>query len=99
MSNILPFPAPPRMGAQGTQGQQGRAGQGGVMQTIMNQFMHGMGPEQILEQMSGPEVRQAKQIIHGKSPGQLKSIAYNMAAQRGVKIEDLAAQMGIRLPG
>ncbi|MBQ8617672.1 MAG: hypothetical protein IJ418_09170 [Clostridia bacterium] len=100
MNNILRFPSPPRMQQpqQPRQGQPGQQRAGNPMQAIMDRFMSGMRPEQILDQMEGPEVRQARQIIHGKSPAQLKSIARNMAAQRGVKLEELAAQMGIRLP-
>lgn len=95
MNNVIQFPAPPRM--QQPQ-QSGHRQQINPIQSIMNQFMQGVNPEQILDQMTGPEVKQAKQILHGKNPAQLKSIAYNMAKQRGVKIEDLAAQMGLHLP-
>lgn len=93
MNNVLRFP-----GAQRAQQPPAQPRQNGPMQTIVDRYMHGVHPEQILDQMAGPEVRQAKQIIHGKSPAQLKSIAMNMAKQRGVNIEDLAAQLGVRLP-
>ena len=68
------------------------------MQMIMDRFMQGMNPEAILDQMGGPQARQAKQIIHGKNPAQLRSIAMNMAQQRGVNLGELAQQLGVRLP-
>ena len=70
----------------------------GPMQMIMDRFMSGMNPETILDQMAGPQARQAKQIIHGKSTAQLRSIAMNMAQQRGVNLGELAQQLGVRLP-
>lgn len=65
---------------------------------IMDRFTQGMNPEAILDQIGGPQARQAKQIIHGKNPAQLRSIAMNMAQQRGVNIADVAQSLGIRLP-
>lgn len=96
MNNVIQFPAPPRVQQQPTQGTQ--KPQINPMQMIMGQFMQGINPERILDQMTGPEVKQARQIIHGKNPNQLKSIAYNMAQQRGVRLEDLAATLGVNLP-
>ena len=68
------------------------------MQMIMDRFMQGISPEAILDQIGGPQARQAKQIIHGKNPAQLRSIAMNMAQQRGVNIADVAQSLGIRMP-
>lgn len=98
MNNMIPFPAPPRMARQTQQGQQRQPRQGGPMKMIMDRFMNGMNPEAILDQMGGPQARQAKQIIHGKSPAQLRGIAMNMAQQRGVNLGELAQQLGVRLP-
>ena len=94
MNNVIQFPAPTRVQQQNSNGFK----QQNPMQIIMGQFMQGMNPESILDQMVGQEAKQAKQIIHGKNPAQLKSIAYNMAQQRGVKLEDLAANLGLKLP-
>lgn len=96
MNNVLRFPGGQGMAQAPAQAQKR---QGNPMQMIMDRFMSGMRPEAILDQMAGPQAAQAKKIISGKNPEQLKSIAYNMAQQRGVRIEDLAAQMGIKLPG
>lgn len=96
MNNVLRFPA--AQNPQNTQ-QMGGARQTSPMQMIMDRFMSGIQPEQILEQMAGPEVKQARQIIHGKNAAQLRTIAMNMAQQRGVRLEELAAQLGVKLPG
>lgn len=81
------------------QGGQGQQGQANPLQMIMNQVMQGMSPAGIVERIGGPQASQAKQIISGKSQAQLKDIAYNMARQRGVDLAQMAAQMGINLPG
>lgn len=92
MSNMLRFPN------QQIASQQSGQGQTNPMNAIMNQFMNGMSPMAILNRMAGPQVNQAKQIINGKNQDQLRQIAMNMAAQRGVDLNNLAQQMGINLP-
>ena len=91
-NNILNFPNVPKTQNVSNQGQFN------PMQIIMNQFMNGMSPMAILNRMAGPQVNQAKQIIGGKNQDQLRQIAMNMAAQRGVDLNNLAQQMGINLP-
>lgn len=95
MNNILPFPLPPRMTQQGQGGQQR---QNSPMQAIVGQFMGGMTPMAILDRIGGPQARQARQIIGGKSESQLRDIAMNMARQRGVDLSSLAQQLGVKLP-
>ena len=92
MNNILPFPAPPRQ-AQPAQRQQGNP-----MQAIVSQFMGGMSPMAILDRIGGPQAQQAKKLIGGKNENQLREIATNMAKQRGVDLESLAQQLGVRIP-
>lgn len=92
MSNMLRFPN------QQNAPQQSGQGQTHPMNVIMNQFMNGMSPMAILNRMAGPQVNQAKQIIGGKNQDQLRQIAMNMAAQRGVDLNNLAQQMGFNLP-
>ena len=94
MNNILPFPAPPRM----QQGQPAQSRQGNPMQAIVGQFMNGVSPMAILDRIGSPQAQQAKQIIGGKSEGQLRQIAMNMAKQRGVDLDALAQQMGVQIP-
>ena len=90
MNNMIPFPTPPRAAQQ--QGQQN------PMQAIRDQFMRGVSPTAILDRMAGPQVKQARQIISGKSENQLREIATNMAKQRGVDLNALAQQMGVKIP-
>lgn len=95
MNNMIPFPAPPRMERQTQKGQQRAAN---PMQAIVNQFMGGMSPMDILNRIGGPQAQQAKQLIGGKSENQLREIATNMARQRGVDLGSLAQQLGVRIP-
>lgn len=44
-----------------------------------------------------PQIRQYMQITQGKNPQQLKSIAENMAKERGISLRDLALNLGIPL--
>lgn len=89
MNNMIPFPMPPRAE---------QPGQANPMQMIRDQFMRGMTPTAILERMAGPQANQARQIISGKNPNQLREIAMNMAKQRGVDLNSLAQQMGVKIP-
>lgn len=89
MNNMIPFPTPPRAA---------QPGQTSPMQMIRDQFMRGMTPTAILERMAGPQANQARQIINGKNPNQLREIAMNMAKQRGVDLNSLAQQMGVKIP-
>ena len=45
-----------------------------------------------------PQVAQALKMIQGKNPQQLKTMAENMAKERGVSINDIARQLGINNP-
>lgn len=56
---------------------------------------------QMIQQMAGKDQRaaQAMQMMSGKNPSQLRQIAENMARERGVSLDDMAAQMGFRKNG
>ena len=43
-------------------------------------------------------LNQAMQMVNGKSESQVRQIAENMARERGVDLNQLAGQMGIKLP-
>ena len=53
---------------------------------------------QMIQQMAGKDQRaaQAMQMMSGKNPSQLRQIAENMARERGVSLDDMAAQMGVQ---
>ena len=65
------------------------------------QMIQGSGnPMQMLMGMAqnNPALGQALQMVSGKTPAEMERIAYDMAKQRGVDLNQLAKQMGIRLP-
>lgn len=57
-------------------------------------------PMGVLNQLMGsnPEMGQVMRLIYGKNSNQLKQTAMNMARERGVSLEQLASEMGLRLP-
>lgn len=67
---------------------------------ILQMVQRGGNPQQIIMQAArqNPVLQQAMQMINGKSPQQIRDMAYQIAAQRGVNLEQFAQQMGIRLP-
>lgn len=67
---------------------------------MLDAMRRGQNPRQILLTMAqnNPQVRQAMQMLNGKSPDQLRQIATNMAAERGTTIETVARQLGLQLP-
>ena len=64
---------------------------------IMSAIRGGAAPERILQQlaMSDPRVGQARQIMAGKSPRQIRQICENMCRERGITPESVAQQLGI----
>ena len=45
-----------------------------------------------------PRVHQVMQMVNGKTPAEMEKIARQMAEQRGVDLNQLAQQIGVRLP-
>ena len=70
------------------------------MNQIMNALQQGVNPNQIAMQLAqnNPSVRQAMQLVNGKTPEQVRDMAFQMAKQRGVDLYQLARNMGIQLP-
>lgn len=70
------------------------------MAMLMNAVRGGGNPAALIEQMavSNPQVKQAVNMMRGKSPQQLRTMAENMANERGVSINDVARQLGIVVP-
>lgn len=60
----------------------------------------GGDPTQILTQMSrtNPMVGQVMRMTNGKTPGEMRNMAQEMARQRGVDLNQLAESMGLKLP-
>lgn len=68
------------------------------MAMMMQMMRSGGDPNAILQQMANqnPQVRQFMRIINGKTPRQLENITRNAARERGVNLEDLMKQFGLR---
>lgn len=67
---------------------------------IMQMAQRGVDPNRLAQQLiqQNPAVQQAAQMMQGKTPAQIKQMAYNRAAQMGVDLNQMAKDMGIKLP-
>lgn len=67
---------------------------------ILQAVQNGANPNQIISNLiqQNPAFRQAMQAVNGKTPDQIRDMAYQMAQQRGVDLAQFAQQMGIPLP-
>ena len=70
------------------------------MNQIMNAIQRGVNPNQIAMQLAqqNPAVRQAMQMVNGKTPEQVRDMAFQMAKERGVDLNQVARTLGIQLP-
>ena len=60
----------------------------------------GANPNQLMMQIAqnNPAVQQAMRAVNGKTPVQIRDMAYQIAQQRGIDLNQLARQLGIGLP-
>lgn len=67
---------------------------------LMNLVRGGGNPTQLLQQMAGrnPQAAQVMRMMQGKNPQQMRTMAENMARERGTSLEQVASQLGIPLP-
>lgn len=65
-----------------------------LIQTAKN----GGNPMALLGQMAmqNPQAAQMMQLLNGKTPQQLQTMAQNMAKERGININDIVRQLGLR---
>lgn len=70
-----------------------------VMQMIRMLRSNG-NPMQTLTQLSkqNPMVGQVLRMTNGKTPEEMKNMAYRMAQERGVNLDEMAQSMGLKLP-
>jgi hypothetical protein len=68
------------------------------MMQLLSMVRQGGNPMQLIQQMAAnnPQAAQAMRIMQGKNPEQLKQIATNMARERGMSVEQVMQQLGIR---
>lgn len=66
---------------------------------LVNAARSGGNPMQLMQQMAmqDPRIAQAQQMMQGKSPQQLRTMAENMARERGTTVQDVAQRLGIRI--
>lgn len=71
-----------------------------IYEQIQDAVRRGMNPNQIAMRLAqrNPAVQQAMRFMNGKSPQQIQREAQQMAAQRGVDLNQLAQKMGMQLP-
>lgn len=67
---------------------------------VIQMLQRGANPNLLMMQLAqnNPAVRQAMQMVNGKTPDQIRDIAQQMAKQRGIDLNQLTQQLGIRLP-
>lgn len=67
---------------------------------IIQAVQRGANPDQLMMQLAqnSPEIRQAMQLINGKTPEQIQSMVYQRAREMGVDLNQLAQQWGVQLP-
>lgn len=60
--------------------------------------LKGGNPMPAIGRMTGsnPIIGQGYQMMNGKSPAEVEQMARNMAQQRGVNVDDMIRQMGLR---
>ena len=67
---------------------------------LIQAIQRGGNPNQLIMQAAqqNPALQQAMQAVNGRTPEQVRDMAYQLARQRGVDLNQLAKQLGIRLP-
>lgn len=67
----------------------------------MVQMLQGaQNPTQMMMSLAqqNPQLRQIMQLVNGKTPGQMREFAMQAAQQRGLDINQIANQLGLKLP-
>ena len=67
---------------------------------FIQMIQRGANPNQLMMQaaQNNPAVRQAMQMMNGKTPEQIRDMAFCEAKRRGVDLNQLARSLGITLP-
>ena len=71
--------------------------QNNPIMAMVQAMQRGGNPMQVLGSMGGnPQIAQFMKMINGKSGQQLQQMAENMARDRGIDIDELARQLGMK---
>ena len=67
---------------------------------LIQMLQNGVNPNQLVNQLirHNPAFRQAAQFMNGKTPQQIQQEVQQMAQQRGVDLNQLSKQLGIKIP-
>lgn len=67
---------------------------------VFNAIVKSANPNQMLMQYAqqNPAIREATQMVNGKTPDQVKQIAESIAKQRGIDLNTFMREMGIQMP-
>lgn len=73
---------------------------GNPLMMALQMAQRGKNPMQMFQHMAqqNPQMAQAMNIINGKDSSQLRTVAENMAKERGIDLEKMAQSMGLTLP-
>lgn len=73
---------------------------GNPLMMALQMAQRGKNPMQMFQHMAqqNPQMAQAMNIINGKNSSQLRTVAENMAKERGIDLEKMAQSMGLTLP-
>ena len=66
---------------------------------VIQMLQRGANLNQLMMQLAqnNPAIRQAMQLVNGKTPDQIRDMAQQIAKQRGIDLDQLTQQLGIRL--
>lgn len=66
---------------------------------VIQALQQGANPNQLMMQLvqQNPAVRQAMQMVNGKTPDQIRDMAQQIARQRGIDLSQLTRQLGIKI--
>ena len=67
---------------------------------VIQAMRQGQNPQAVLGRMArqDPRIAQSMQMLQGKNSAQLRTMAENMARERGTSVDEVARQLGIVIP-
>ncbi len=67
---------------------------------LIQMIQGGGNPMQMLmnESRQNPMIGQVLRMTNGKTPGEMRNMAYRIAQENGVDLNRMAQQMGLKLP-
>ena len=67
---------------------------------VFNAIIKSTNPNQMLMQYAqqNPAIREAMQMVNGKTPDQVRQITESIARQRGINLTTFMRELGIQIP-